>query len=83
MKRVILLAVCIVIAVSAGLAFRARADADKTFNNKTLNDKYGFHVVALSLNPSDPNAPTFGYTVGLSDPFAVSGYYEFHGDGTL
>jgi hypothetical protein len=39
------------------------------------SDKYGFHVLALTLDPSN--------TLGASNPFAVSGYYEFHGDGTL
>ena len=75
MKRVILLAVCVVMVLAAGSTFRARADADEAFNNHTLNDKYGFHVLALSLDPSN--------TLGASNPFAVSGYYEFHGDGTL
>jgi hypothetical protein len=59
--------------LAAGLTFRARADGG--FNNHSLNDKYGFHVLALTLDPSD--------TLGASNPFAVSGYYEFHGDGTL
>ena len=44
MKRVILLAVCVVMVLAAGSTFRARADADTAFNNHTLNDKYGFHV---------------------------------------
>jgi hypothetical protein len=75
MKRVLLLVACVVMVLVAGLTFHARANDDKTFNNHTLNDKYGFHVLALSLDPSN--------TLGASNPFAVSGYYEFHGDGTL
>jgi len=39
------------------------------------SDKYGFHVLALTHDPSN--------TLGASNPFAVGGYYEFHGDGTL
>lgn len=74
MKRIILLVGCVVMVFAAGLTFRARA-WDKAFSNHTLNDKYGFHVLALTLDPSD--------TLGASNPFAVSGYYEFHGDGTL
>jgi hypothetical protein len=74
MKRIILLVVCVVTLLAAGLTFRARA-WDKAFNNHTLDDKYGFHVLALSLDPT--------FTLGASNPFAVSGYYEFHGDGTL
>lgn len=56
----------------------AHADGNgwsSSFTNQTLNDKYGFHVLALSLDPTN--------TFGASNPFAVSGYYEFHGDGTL
>jgi hypothetical protein len=75
MKRGILLGVCIVTVLAASVTFRARADEDKKFDNHTLNDKYGFHSLALSLDPSN--------TLGASDPFAVSGYYEFHGDGTM
>jgi hypothetical protein len=74
MKRISLLVVCVVMLLAAGLTFRTRA-WDKGFNNHTLDDKYGFHVLALSLDPSN--------TLGASNPFAVSGYYEFHGDGTL
>ena len=75
MKRIVFWTVCVAMAIAAGLTFRARADVDRTFDNHTLHDKYGFHVVALSLDPSN--------TLGASNPFAVSGYYEFHGDGTL
>jgi hypothetical protein len=75
MKRVILVAVC-VLTLLAGSAYRATAsDTDDKFTNQTLNDKYGFHVLALSLDPT--------FTTGRSIPFAISGYYEFHGDGTL
>jgi hypothetical protein len=80
MKQRILSAACVSMMLALGLTltFRARAQQDtfaRPFNNQTLNDKYGFHVLALSLDPSD--------TTGGSNPFAVSGYYEFHGDGTL
>jgi hypothetical protein len=75
MKRVVLLVACVAIVLVAGLTFSARADGDKAFNNHTLDDKYGFHVMALTLDPSN--------TLGASNPFAISGYYEFHGDGTL
>jgi hypothetical protein len=75
MKRVVLLVACVAMVLFACLTFRARADEDRTFTEHTLNDKYGFHVLALTLDPSD--------TLGGSNPFAVSGYYEFHGDGTL
>jgi len=74
-NRSTLVAICVVAALVAGLAFRARAAADNKFGNHTLNDKYGFHSLALSLDPSN--------TLGASDPFAVSGYYDFHGDGTM
>jgi hypothetical protein len=50
--------------------------ARRTFNNATLNDRYGFHTLALSLAQNNP-------TTGPSVPFAISGYYHFHGDGTL
>ena len=52
------------------------AQASNAFNNSTLNDRYGFHVLALSLNLPD-------VTTGKSIPFAISGYYQFNGDGTL
>jgi hypothetical protein len=54
----------------------AEAQSRNGFNNATLNDRYGFHVLALSLNLPD-------VTTGASFPFATSGYYDFHGDGTL
>ncbi|GAC1440959.1 MAG: hypothetical protein NVSMB58_38060 [Terriglobales bacterium] len=81
MKRIILPAACVttILAVCLSLTFRARAQENgkpyNVFNIQSLNDKYGFHVLALSLDPSN--------TLGGSNPFAVSGYYEFHGDGTL
>jgi hypothetical protein len=80
MKRITLWVACLSMMVAVGLTltFRARAQgngSDNAFSNRTLNDKYGFHVMALSLDPSN--------TIGASNPFAVSGYYEFHGDGTL
>ena len=59
----------------AGLTLHARANDDKAFNDHTLNDKYGFHVLALSLDPSN--------TLGASNLSRSSGYHEFHGDGTL
>jgi hypothetical protein len=46
------------------------------FGDATLNDRYGFHTLAVTLNPSDTR-------LGASVPFAISGYYQFHGDGTL
>jgi hypothetical protein len=46
------------------------------FNNASLNDRYGFHVLALTMNPASPGT-------GGSFPFAIAGYYEFMGDGTL
>ncbi len=48
----------------------------RSFNNASLNDRYGFHVLALGMNPANP-------TTGGSLPFAIAGYYEFMGDGTL
>jgi hypothetical protein len=61
----------------AGLRFHVRAQRNDntTFSNTTVNDKYGFHSLALMLGPKAK--------FGGSFPFAVSGYYEFHGDGTL
>ncbi len=81
MKRIILSAACVsmMLAACLTLTIRARAQGNgnshKVFSNQSLNDKYGFHVLALSLDPSN--------TLGASNPFAVSGYYEFHGNGTL
>jgi hypothetical protein len=46
------------------------------FSNASLRDRYGFHVLALSMDPANP-------TTGASFPFAISGYYHFNGDGTL
>jgi hypothetical protein len=53
-----------------------QAQARNGFTNATLNDRYGFHVLALTLDL--PNV-----TTGASVPFAVSGYYQFNGDGTM
>ena len=78
MKRVVLLGVCLLM-FAAGLTLRARqrsVDASgKAFTNQILHDKYGFHTLALSFDATG--------TTGGSFPFAISGYYEFHGDGTL
>jgi hypothetical protein len=46
------------------------------YRNAHLNDRYGFHVLALRLDSATP-------TTGASTPFAISGYYQFNGDGTL
>jgi hypothetical protein len=46
------------------------------FTDATLHDRYGFHTFAVALEPSDTR-------LGASVPFAISGYYYFHGDGTL
>jgi hypothetical protein len=46
------------------------------YRNSHLNDRYGFHVMPLRLDPAAP-------TAGASTPFAISGYYQFNGDGTL
>src|SRR5438445_13513646 len=46
----------------------SRAQVANTFTNATLNDRYGFHVVAEHSN---------------GQPFAISGYYQFNGNGTL
>lgn len=75
MKRIALLSACVLL-LAAGLALRAKSQSG--FNNGTLHDTYGFHVLALHLEPTDPTAST-----GLTHPFAISGYYNFHGDGTL
>jgi len=77
MKRIIFSAACVstMLAIVLTFTFHARAEGNKPFTNQSLNDKYGFHVLALSLDPTN--------TLGGSNPFAVGGYYEFHGDGTL
>src|SRR5690348_15242572 len=62
--------------LSLGSAVRAGAQDRDDFSNESLNGRYGFHVLALSLNLPD-------VTTGASVPFAVSGYYKFNGDGTL
>jgi len=38
------------------------------FNDATLNDRYGFHVIAVSAGKYS---------------FAIAGYYQFFGDGTM
>lgn len=48
----------------------------RAYRNAHLNDRYGFHTMALRLDPANP-------TAGASTPFAISGYYQFNGDGTL
>jgi hypothetical protein len=53
-----------------------RGGPRRVFTNASLNDRYGFHVLALTMNPADPNT-------GGSFPFAIAGYYEFMGDGSL
>lgn len=75
MKRIVLFTACVVLLV-AGLIFRSKAQGTG-FSNQTLHDKYGFHVLAMSLDPNNPAA------WGSARPFAISGYYDFHGDGTL
>jgi hypothetical protein len=51
-------------------------DSGRQFSNATLRDRYGFHVLALAMDAANP-------TTGGSFPFAISGYYQFNGDGTL
>jgi hypothetical protein len=46
------------------------------YRNSDLSDRYGFHVMPLRLDAANP-------TTGASTPFAISGYYQFNGDGTL
>jgi hypothetical protein len=75
MKRIALIAFCGTL-LSICLALSAEAQVRNDFTNATLNDRYGFHVLALTLNLPD-------VTTGKSIPFAVSGYYQFNGDGTL
>lgn len=73
-KRIVMFT-CVALLV-AGAVFHTKAQSSG-FSNQTLHDKYGFHVLALSLDPSNPAA------TGSARPFAISGYYDFHGDGTL
>jgi hypothetical protein len=75
MKRITLIAICVTL-LSLAWSSIAEGQARNGFNNASLNDRYGFHVLALSLGLPD-------VTLGPSNPFAVSGYYEFNGDGTL
>jgi hypothetical protein len=74
-KRAVLTVIWTVLLL-LGSASRAEAQARNGFTDATLNDRYGFHVLALSLGLPD-------VTTGASIPFAVSGYYQFNGDGTL
>lgn len=69
-RRIMMAAVGAVLAVCLALAFShvSKAQTTNTFNNSTLNDRYGFHVIALHSN---------------GQPFAVGGYYQFNGNGTL
>jgi hypothetical protein len=69
-KRFAVTAIALVGAVSLVLVSSRllHAQVTNTFTNATLNDRYGFHVVALHSN---------------GQPFAISGYYQFNGDGTL
>lgn len=57
---------------AASQALQLRA----AYRNAHLNDRYGFHTLALRLDTANP-------TAGASTPFAISGYYQFNGDGTL
>lgn len=75
MKNIAAIAICASL-LSLAWSSRAEAQARNGFTDATLNDRYGFHVLALSLSLPD-------VTAGGSVPFAVSGYYEFNGDGTL
>ena len=82
MKRILSFVPCMVLAALSGTPQRITAQ-DVTaearqceFSNATLNDRYGFHTFAVTLNETDT-------TLGASLPFAISGYYHFHGDGTL
>ena len=75
MKRITVIAICATL-LSLASSSVAEAQARNGFTNASLNDRYGFHVLALSLGLPD-------VTLGPSNPFAVSGYYEFNGDGTL
>ena len=74
MKRPRIIPLCVLVMLVLPTLLRAQVRND--FTNATLNDRYGFHVLALTLNLPDT-------TAGAAFPFAVSGYYEFHGDGTL
>jgi hypothetical protein len=88
MKRAIPYATCILLAALCGASqpLTAQESSEDSrhkenskhcdFGNATLNDRYGFHTFAVTLNPSDTR-------LGESVPFAISGYYHFHGDGTL
>src|SRR5258708_2843433 len=69
-RRIAFFVTGLVVMVSLGLfsAGRSRAQVSNTFTNATLNDRYGFHVIALHSN---------------GQPFAIAGYYQFKGDGTL
>ena len=69
-RRITITAVGVVGAVCVALlsSHLSHAQATSTFTNATLNDRYGFHVIALRSN---------------GQPFAISGYYQFNGTGTL
>jgi hypothetical protein len=89
MRRVISLMACITLLCVCCLAWLARAQdtpasgplsdakhAKRKFSDATLDDRYAFHTLALRVDQDNP-------TTGPSIPFAISGYYFFHGDGTL
>jgi hypothetical protein len=82
MKRIVSFVTCIVLTALCGVPQPVRAQEAREhsrhcdFTDVTLHDRYGFHTFAVTLNPSD-------IRLGASVPFAVSGYYHFHGDGTL
>jgi hypothetical protein len=82
MKRQLTFVTCILLAALCGAAQAVRAQEAReeyrhcSFTDATLNDRYGFHTFAVFLNPSDTR-------LGASLPFTISGYYHFHGDGTL
>lgn len=77
-KRVgALLALLICLSVQSIYA-QTNSSSTATFTNGILNDRYGFHTLALSVDLSSGNPST-----GTGVPFAISGFYQFHGNGTL
>ena len=81
MKSVLALAVSIsllICSVSSPVKAHDRDDQGQhdEFNNASLNDRYGSHVVGVRVDPSNP-------TTGAGFPFAIAGYIHFHGDGTF
>jgi hypothetical protein len=61
---------CVLGVIGLLLAFTSdsKAQVRNDFSNASLNDRYGYHVIALHSN---------------GRPFAFSGYCRFNGDGTL